>query len=105
MLFLLLVGSQALKQFQGGHVDIDHAERRPIEFKIDINQADWPEFTLLPGIGETYARRIVESRDLDGPFTSHEDLQRIRGIGPKTMDKIRPYLLPIDMAESEFSGP
>lgn len=100
ILFVLLIGSQVFEHYRsGGQIDIDQADPTTIEFSIDVNLADWPEFVLLPGIGETYARRIVESREQDGLFESHEDLQRVRGIGPKTMEKIRPYLLPIDTTQ------
>lgn len=80
---------------RGKLIEIDRAEPQTVEFQIDINEADWPEFALLPGVGETLARRIVQSREEDGPFLDHEDLRRVRGIGPKTLDASRPYLLPM----------
>ena len=46
----------------------------------------------LPGIGETLARRIVESRRSEGRFFEADDLQRVQGIGPKTLQRVRPYL-------------
>jgi competence protein ComEA len=50
----------------------------------------------LPEIGEALAKGIVESREQDGPFASHDDLDRVRGIGPKTLERIRPYLRPVE---------
>jgi competence protein ComEA len=85
---------------RGNLIEIDRAEPQTVAFQIDINEADWPEFALLPGIGETLARRIVESREKDGPFLDHGDLQRVSGIGPKTLDAARPYLLPMPDAEA-----
>jgi competence protein ComEA len=79
----------------GGLIDIDRASERPVTFQVDINEADWPELTMLPNIGETLARRIVDSRQSHGPFRGHDDLLRVPGIGPRTLDAIRPYLLPI----------
>jgi competence protein ComEA len=79
----------------GGVIDIDDAPPVTLRFQVDINQADWPELMQLPNIGEELSRRIVESRERDGRFTAHEDLRRVRGIGPKTLESIRPYLLPI----------
>jgi competence protein ComEA len=64
-------------------------------FSVDVNSADWPELVQLPGVGETLARRIVESREQDGPFTDPSDLRRVRGIGPKTLQRIQPYLAPM----------
>ena len=71
---------------------------------MDLNEADWPELAQLPDIGETLARRIVESRNRDGPFLDHEDLQRVRGIGPRTLDRVRPYLRPMPEARAIAAG-
>ena len=67
-------------------------------------QAAWPELSLLPNIGEQRAKDIVASREHDGSFLDINDLQRIRGIGPKTVEGLRPYLLPIPDAEN-VAGP
>jgi competence protein ComEA len=77
-------------------VEIDQAESLTTSFQVDLNTADWPELVQLPGIGPTLAKRIVESRQKDGPFAKHDDLRRVRGIGPKKMESIRPYLLPME---------
>jgi competence protein ComEA len=77
-------------------VDIDVAEPLRGTFQIDINSAGWTELAQLPEIGEALANRIIETRERDGPFTSLDDLDRVRGIGPTTLDKIRPFLRPID---------
>jgi competence protein ComEA len=61
-------------------------------YTVDLNSADWPEFEPLPNVGERMARRIVESRETDGPFQSIDDLDRIDGIGRKTIERLRPYL-------------
>ena len=50
---------------------------------------------MLPGVGETIAKRMVTSRESEGRFTCHEDLLRVSGIGPRTLQRIRPFLLPI----------
>lgn len=73
-------------------IDIDNAAAIEYQFAIDINEADWTEFTVLPGISETYARRIVEYRDTNGPFATIDDLMRVSGIGPKRLKAIREYL-------------
>jgi competence protein ComEA len=86
--------------YQGGLrgrlINIEKADKQAIQFQLDINRADWPEWSVLPGIGEMLAKRIVQSRQTDGPFRSLDDLQRVRGIGPKTMENIREYLVPVD---------
>jgi competence protein ComEA len=80
---------------RGRVIEVDRAEPKVARFEVDLNAADWPELAALPGIGETLARRIVESRQKDGPFADHDDLRRVRGIGPKTMENLRPYLRPL----------
>jgi competence protein ComEA len=80
----------------GGLIDIEQAETIEIEFLVDINSADWPELTLLPNIGEVLAQRIIEYRQQQGPFTDHEQLQQVAGIGPRTLEAIRPYLAPLN---------
>jgi competence protein ComEA len=79
----------------GRLIEIERARPQSVQFQLDVNQADWPEFTVLPGIGETLARRIVESRAAEGPFADVDQLQRVRGIGPRTLERIRPYLRPV----------
>jgi competence protein ComEA len=84
----------------GRMIEVERAEPRTAQFQIDINRADWPELALLPGVGKVLAQRIVESRQTVGPFRDHGDLRRVRGIGPKTLEGIRPYLLPMADAET-----
>lgn len=59
---------------------------------VDPNRAGEVELDRLPGIGEVTARAVVESREREGPFVSADDLTRVRGIGPATVEKIRPLL-------------
>lgn len=82
----------------GRLVEIDRAPQETAVFWVDINDAPWPEFAQLPEIGEQLARRIVESREAQGPFADHEDLTRVPGIGRQTLDRMRPYLKPMPLA-------
>jgi competence protein ComEA len=80
---------------RGELIEIDRAQPLEARYLVDINKADWPELAELPEIGETLARRIVDSRQTSGPFKDHDDLRRVRGIGPLTLEKLKPYLLPM----------
>ena len=82
----------------GRLIELERAPRDPLVFRVDINEADWPELSTLPGIGEALARRIVESRAMDGNFADVDELTRVRGIGPKTLEQLRPYLRPVPAA-------
>ncbi|MEK6235881.1 MAG: helix-hairpin-helix domain-containing protein [Planctomycetales bacterium] len=81
----------------GRLVDVDRAPpvQQAAEFKVDVNRADWVEFAQLPGLGEILAKRIIELRETQGPFADHDDLRRVKGIGEKKLEAIRPYLRPI----------
>ena len=56
---------------------------------IDINSAEAARLVDLPRIGETIAKRIVEYREANGPFSSVEELLLVQGIGPATLAGIR----------------
>jgi competence protein ComEA len=61
-------------------------------YHIDLNRADHTELLQIPGIGESLAQRIEEDRLQRGPFQSFEDLRRVRGVGPTTLERLRPWL-------------
>ncbi|MPZ24413.1 MAG: hypothetical protein GEU28_12965 [Dehalococcoidia bacterium] len=59
---------------------------------LDINTATETELDQLPGIGAAYSRRIVDSRTVDGPFKTVEDLISRRVIPSPTFESIRPLI-------------
>ena len=59
---------------------------------IDLNAASEAELGLLPGIGPAIAGRIVAYREEHGPFRTVDDLDRVKGIGPKILEKVRPLV-------------
>ena len=98
--------------YLGGHrgqlIEIDRADPLTAKYLVDINRADWPEIVQMPGVGETLARRIISDRQEYGPFKDLDDLDRVDGIGLRTLERMRPYLLPIpkdtDWAGLEMEG-
>ncbi len=56
---------------------------------VNINTATAEELTALPGIGDTYARAIVDYRTRNGPFQRTEDIVKVRGIGPQTYQRLK----------------
>ncbi|NOY42830.1 MAG: helix-hairpin-helix domain-containing protein [Planctomycetes bacterium] len=85
--------------YRGGHrgelIEIDRAPPLRAKFQVNINKADWPELIQLPGLGEILAKRLMAERNSNGPFRDLDELVRVHGIGERTLEKLRPYLLPI----------
>ena len=60
--------------------------------KLNINTATVQELTILPGIGDTLALRIVAYRNAYGPYKSIDDLLLVEDIGQTRLDNIRDYI-------------
>ncbi|WP_251412668.1 MULTISPECIES: ComEA family DNA-binding protein [Paenibacillus] len=59
---------------------------------ININTAGATELQEVPGIGEKKAQAIIHYRNENGPFQSVEDLTKVKGIGAKMLEKMRPFI-------------
>jgi competence protein ComEA len=59
---------------------------------LDLNTASVQALQALPGIGPILAQRIVDYRTRFGPFTRVEDLLKVEGIGPRTLERLRPFV-------------
>lgn len=57
--------------------------------KVNINAATSKELQGLPGIGQVTAERIVAFRNEKGKFRSVDDLLKVKGVGKKSLEKIR----------------
>ena len=62
-----------------------------VTFPVNINTASRRELDALPGIGEVLAQRIIDYRNANGGFSSVDELVKVKGIGEKTLEKIKPY--------------
>ena len=67
--------------------------RRAVTFPLDLNKAPIEDLMELPGIGEKLAQRMVEYRKSQGGFRSVDELRKVRGIGEKRMERLRPLVM------------
>ena len=73
-------------------IEIDRTPRTPVGFRLDLNTTSWVELSQLEGIGPTLAQRIIADREKNGRFDRVDELQRVRGIGPRTVARLKPWL-------------
>lgn len=59
---------------------------------INVNTADATALEALPGVGEVTAAAIVQHRTEHGPFATVDQLEDVSGIGPATLEEIRPHV-------------
>lgn len=76
-----------------------------LHHRIDLNNATRAELLQVPGIGENLAARILSCREAKGGFRSVEELHEVYGIGPVTLEKLRPWVTVHTSAGSSAAGP
>ncbi len=60
----------------------------PLLAEVDVNTATASELTAIKGIGPKTAQKIIDYRNENGPFSSVNDVTRVKGIGMKTLQKM-----------------
>ncbi len=105
LVFAVLVGAVVLAV---GRVDPSRVEGLRLEtataleevsgssapvWPLNLNTADETELELLPGIGPVRAKAIIELRKTLGRFSDPADLLDVKGIGPRTLERMRPMVV------------
>jgi competence ComEA-like helix-hairpin-helix protein len=85
---IALAMSLAMLAIRTSRTETPHVRPDP----VDVNAAGPDELALLPRVGPSLAAAIVADRDARGPFRAIADLDRVRGIGPATLDGLRPHV-------------
>ena len=82
MAVLLFVCNQVLEESAAAHRDLTEAADPS---RVDINFGTEKDLDGLPGVGPSLARAIMAAR----PYSSPEELDRVKGISPKTVERLR----------------
>jgi competence protein ComEA len=82
---------------ESGNADASNKEERPpltasSGAAVNLNAASEAQLERLPGVGPVIAERIAAYRREHGPFAQAEHLERVSGIGPKTLAQLAPLV-------------
>ncbi|MBL8060413.1 MAG: ComEA family DNA-binding protein [Chthonomonas sp.] len=101
-----IAGADTIQGFMPGMSSVVSPEPKRVVASASVERDDAPQGTIslsrasaaeldkLPGVGPATAAKIIAYREQFGPFQSVEDLQKVKGIGPKKMAEIRPLVSP-----------
>ena len=100
VLGLILWQWSSRTHYLGADIEVEEHKVEASSARIDPNIAGVAELMAMPGIGPALADRIVSyRRDYQGrhgpearAFAKLDDLQKVKGIGPRTAEKMEPYL-------------
>jgi len=69
-----------------------HGNRTPAAGSVDVNHAAASDLARVPGIGRAVAQRVVQLRELQGPFASLDELLDVAGMTQSRLERARAYL-------------
>lgn len=61
---------------------------------LDLNTANAEQLDALPGVGPATAQKIIDYRQMHGPFRSIDELEGVPGIGPSKLAQLRGLVIP-----------
>jgi competence protein ComEA len=65
------------------------SQRLVLGQKLDLNTAPAADLALIPGVGRSLARRLVEAREARGRFASWEDVATVSGVGAARLETLQ----------------
>ena len=79
---------------EGGRLRLETMDEQLVfGLPLDVNAASAEALDALPGVGPGLAAAIVAEREAAGPFEALEALVRVKGIGPATVEQLRPFVV------------
>lgn len=71
-----------------------HSEIAKLDsLKLDLNDSSLGELAQIPGVGKSIASEIVNYRKVFGGFKTLDEIEKLKGVGKKTAEKIRHHLV------------
>lgn len=77
---------------EGAADSTGRSPEKPRDELVNVNEAGYERLQTLPGIGPAYAKRIIQYRERHGKFTTAGELKKIKGIGEKRLEKLKPFI-------------
>lgn len=94
MVIAVSAGQWAIDRwYYGPKIPVSRMPESTYRYRIDVNSADWIELSQLEAVGPTLAKRIVTRREEVGPYKTVDELLRVKGIGKKTLNKFREFVI------------
>jgi competence protein ComEA len=87
-----LLGIHVASSLRAGTEPAEIVGTQIVTYRVDLNEASRAELLQLPGVGPNLADRIEEYRRAHGGFQSVDELRKVSGIGPATLEKLRPLV-------------
>ncbi len=81
-----------MKKLMSGLVAVLAMMALPVLAAVNINTATQAELEAVKGLGETKAKAIISYRENNGAFKSLDDLDKVKGFGKASIDKLRSEL-------------
>lgn len=96
----LMIGGLFLQAFSRKLYHHPPERTGAVRLAVDVNRASVEELQILPRIGPALARRIAEYVGAHGPVYNLQQLQEVRGLGPRMVEELAPYLVfPSELTE------
>lgn len=90
--FVLVIWASTMSMRLARPIDLEQFDPAPTGYRVNLNQTDVDTLILLPSIGPQLAHRIMAYRYRHGPFAGEIDVQSVAGVGPVTLQRVRPFV-------------
>ncbi|MDI6731813.1 MAG: helix-hairpin-helix domain-containing protein [Candidatus Margulisbacteria bacterium] len=86
---IIVPGKQIMADRVSGNQGIRGSGTLSLNAKVNLNSATEKELQKIPGVGPSTAKKIIDYRTTNGPFTKLDDLMKVKGIGKGKYEKMK----------------